>query len=73
MALRQEGQKTRRGKGDMKSEAEIEKVHVQAKEHKGFPGATRSKERDMGWILSETSEGTNPTETLISTSKTVKE
>jgi len=27
----------------------------------------------MGWILSEPSEGTNPANTLISASKTVKE
>lgn len=73
MALRQEGQKTHRGEEDMKSEAETEKVHLQAKEHKGSPGITANEERDMGWILSETSEGTNPDETLISASKIVSE
>lgn len=61
------------GEGDVKSEAEFEKVHLQAKKHKGLPGATRSEKKDTGWILSEPSEGTNPAETLISASKTVKE
>lgn len=40
--LRREGQKTHKGKEDVKLEAETGVMRLQAKNHQGSPAATRS-------------------------------